>query len=252
MCFLIGDAAHIHSPVGAQGMNTGLQDAYNLAWKLAGVVNKQLNPAILESYAAERMPVAKTLLNTTDRIFTIIMSDKWYTNLFKKWLMPVILKFAWGKKGIREDFFKRVSQIGINYRDSAINLHISQSTKIKAGDRLPYLKVFDEKKQEETDLHEWCTKAGFTFIVLGKLAESDLFTLAKWITQNYQATLNFFYLPPSAKNLHVFEAFEMNPNHVRSLIIRPDMHIGFINDKVDMVLMDNYLRNVVGLIDSRT
>src|SRR5580704_16335058 len=55
-CFLIGDAAHIHSPVGGQGMNTGLQDAYNLAWKLAGVINGQIKPDILNSYAAERMP----------------------------------------------------------------------------------------------------------------------------------------------------------------------------------------------------
>ncbi|MBB3054441.1 FAD-dependent monooxygenase [Mucilaginibacter gotjawali] len=247
-CFLIGDAAHIHSPVGGQGMNTGLQDAYNLAWKLAGVVNGRLKHPILDSYAAERMPVAKTLLNTTDRVFNIVMSNKWYSRVFKTWLMPSVLKFAWNNKGIREALFKRVSQIDISYRDSAINLQISQSTKVKAGDRLPYLKVFDEKKQEETDLHEWCSKAGFTFIVLGKLAESDLFTLAKWITQNYPATLNFFYLPPSAKNLHVFEAFEINPNRVKSLIVRPDMHIGFINDKVDMVLTDNYLRNIVGVM----
>lgn len=70
-CFLIGDAAHIHSPVGGQGMNTGLQDAYNLAWKLAGVVNKQLQEKVLDSYAAERMPVAKDLLNTTDRVFKL-------------------------------------------------------------------------------------------------------------------------------------------------------------------------------------
>jgi 2-polyprenyl-6-methoxyphenol hydroxylase-like FAD-dependent oxidoreductase len=248
-CFLIGDAAHIHSPVGAQGMNTGLQDANNLAWKLAGVINKQFNPGILDSYANERMPVAKTLLHTTDRIFTVIMSDKWYARVFKKWLLPVLLKFAWSKKGIREALFERVSQIGIGYRDSHLNLHISQSAKVKAGDRLPYLKVFDEKKQEETDLHEWCSKPGFTFMVFGRLAESDLFTLAKWITQNYSTLLNFFYLPLSAKNQRVFDAFEIKENQVRSLIIRPDMHIGFINDKVDMVLMDNYLRNVVGLVD---
>jgi len=247
-CFLVGDAAHIHSPVGGQGMNTGLQDAYNLAWKLAGVVNGRIKGSILDSYGAERMPVAKTMLNTTDRLFNIVMSTKWYSRLFKTYVMPPVLKFAWNSKNIREELFKRVSQINIDYRDSAISLHISQSTQIKAGDRLPYLKVFDEKKQEETDLHEWCSKPGFTLIVLGKLAESDLFTLAKWITQNYPAILNFFYLPPSAKNQRVFDTFEIRPNQVKSLIIRPDMHIGFINDKVDMVLMDNYLRNIVGFM----
>jgi 2-polyprenyl-6-methoxyphenol hydroxylase-like FAD-dependent oxidoreductase len=246
-CFLIGDAAHIHSPVGAQGMNTGLQDAYNLAWKLAGVANKQFKPGILDSYAAERMPVAKTLLSTTDKIFTLVMSKNPLTRLFKKWVLPNLLKWAWSKPAIREAFFVRVSQIGIAYRDSSLSLHISQSTRVKAGDRLPYLTIFDEKKQEETDLHAWCSKPGFTLLVFGKLAESDLFTLARWITQNYATVLNFFYLPPSTKNLAVFEAFEIKENQARSLIIRPDMHIGFMNDKVDMVLMDNYLRNVIGI-----
>ncbi len=248
-CFLVGDAAHIHSPVGGQGMNTGLQDANNLAWKLAGVANGHINEKILVSYAAERMPVAKNLLNTTDRVFNIIMSGSWLTMLFKQWVMPGVLKLVWGNKKLRGIFFRTVSQIGIGYRDSAISLHISQAEKVKAGDRLPYLKVFDEKKQEETDLHQWCSKPGFTLIVLGKLAETDLFALAKWITQKYPGMLNFFYLPQSKANQAVFDAFEVNEKLGKSLIIRPDMHIGFINDKIDMVLMDNYLKNVVGITD---
>ena len=246
-CFLVGDAAHIHSPVGGQGMNTGLQDAYNLAWKLAGVVNNQLSEKILDSYAAERMLVAKDLLSTTDRVFTMVMSRNWLNRLFKKVVLPKLLKYAWSKEKWREEFFKRVAQLNINYRDSSLSLHLSQAISIKAGDRLPYLKVFDEKKQQETDLHEWCSKPGFTFIVLGKLSEMDLFTLAKWITQSYPAILNFFYLPRSAKNQPIFDAFEVKPNQGKSLIIRPDMYIGFMNDKVDMVLMDNYLRSVVGV-----
>jgi 2-polyprenyl-6-methoxyphenol hydroxylase-like FAD-dependent oxidoreductase len=247
-CFLVGDAAHIHSPVGGQGMNTGLQDAYNLAWKLAGVVNGQLREQVLDSYAAERMPVAKELLATTDRAFSLIMSQNFFIRLLKKWLLPFILQWAWRKPYMRERFFKSISQTGISYRDSNLNLNVSQATKVKAGDRLPYLKVFDEKKQQETDLHEWCSKPGFTLIVLGKLSELDLFTLAKWITQHYPNLLNFFYLPISAKNQHVFEAFETGKNQAKSIIIRPDMYIGFCNDKVDMVLMDNYLKNVVGVV----
>ncbi len=247
-CFLIGDAAHIHSPVGGQGMNTGLQDAYNLAWKMAGVVNKQLQEKVLDSYAAERMPVAKDLLNTTDRVFKLILSRNWFVGLFKKWALPAILKNVWGKPALREAFFRRISQTGISYRESQINLHLSHDSPIKAGDRFPYLKVFDEKKQQETDLHEWCSKPGFTMITIGKLQELDLFTLAKWITQNYTGTLNFFYLPPSAKNQHVFDAFGIKEKQKKALIIRPDMHIGFINDVVDIDMMDNYLQNVVGFV----
>jgi 2-polyprenyl-6-methoxyphenol hydroxylase-like FAD-dependent oxidoreductase len=246
-CFLIGDAAHIHSPVGAQGMNTGLQDAYNLAWKLAGVVNNQLKESILDSYENERIPVAKDLLSTTDRIFTIITSRNWFIGLFKKWVLPGLLKTVWGKENLRNNLFKRVSQIGINYRDSTINLNLSLSTKVKAGDRLPYLKIFDEKKQEETDLHEWCSKPGFTLIVFGKFDELFLFNIARWITMKYPNMLNFFYLPPSGKNLDVFNEFEVDPHLQKAIIVRPDMHIGFINDRVDMVLMDNYLRNVIGM-----
>jgi len=243
-CFLIGDAAHIHSPVGGQGMNTGLQDAYNLAWKLAGVVNEQIKPTILDSYATERMPVAKELLNTTDRLFNIIMSTNWFARLFKKWLLFKILSIAWKSENIKEIFFKQVSQIGISYRDSNINLHLSKSTKTKAGDRLPYLKLFDEKQLLETDLHEWCSKPGFTLIILGKFDELFLFTLAKWITQKYTGVLNFFYLPPSGKNLDIFEAFEVTPHQQKAIIVRPDMYIGYMNDVVDIGMMDSYLQNV--------
>ena len=81
-CFLLGDAAHIHSPVGAQGMNTGLQDAYNLAWKLALVVSGRAAPALLDSYEEERIPVAERLLSTTDRGFSLIVSDSPLAGLF--------------------------------------------------------------------------------------------------------------------------------------------------------------------------
>jgi 2-polyprenyl-6-methoxyphenol hydroxylase-like FAD-dependent oxidoreductase len=247
-CFLIGDAAHIHSPVGGQGMNTGLQDAYNLAWKLAGVINKHISEKLLDSYAAERMPVAKTLLRTTDRVFNIVMSRNWFINLFKKWALPKMLNFVWSQETSREAFFKTISQTGINYRDSNINLHLSKSTQIKAGDRLPYIKIFDEKQLTETDLHEWCSKPGFTLIILGKFDELFLFTVAKWITSKYAGILNFFYLPPSGKNLEVFETFETNPHQQKAIIVRPDMHIGYINDVADIGMMESYLQNIVGTI----
>lgn len=246
-CFLIGDAAHIHSPVGGQGMNTGLQDAYNLAWKLAGVINQKTSEKILESYVAERMPVAKRLLGTTDRAFNFAMSNNIISRVFKKYVMARLLRLIWKSEQIRRAFFLTVSQTAISYRDSKLNLHLSQAKHIKAGDRLPCLKVFDEKKQLETDLHEWCIKPGFTLIILGKLIEEELFKIAKWLTQNYNGYINFYYLPPSAKNEKIFEAFEVGKGQHKSLLIRPDMHIGFMNDAIDLDRMDNYLQNVVGV-----
>jgi len=67
-CFIAGDAAHIHTPAGGQGMNTGIQDAYNLAWKLAYVLNKNLNTSVLKTYNTERMENARHLLHTTDKM----------------------------------------------------------------------------------------------------------------------------------------------------------------------------------------
>ncbi|OBK93483.1 hypothetical protein A5645_21470 [Mycobacterium asiaticum] len=66
--FLAGDAAHIHSPAGGQGMNTGMQDAYNLAWKLAAVIQGEAGDSLLDSYEAERLPVADGVIAFTDRL----------------------------------------------------------------------------------------------------------------------------------------------------------------------------------------
>lgn len=74
--FLVGDAAHIHRPVGGHGMNTGIQDAYNLAWKLALVLRGDATDILLDTYATERMPVARTLLNGTDKAFNVLVSDR--------------------------------------------------------------------------------------------------------------------------------------------------------------------------------
>jgi hypothetical protein len=246
-CFLIGDAAHIHSPVGGQGMNTGLQDAYNLAWKLAAVINGQIETTILDTYEQERMMVAKDLLKTTDRAFNLIMSKNIFVSFFKKHLLAQLLNWLWSKENIRKRFFSIVSQIAINYRSSRLSLHLSHATTVKAGDRLPYLKIFDEKKHEETDLHAWCAKPGFTLLAFGKLQDFDLFAIAKWITQQYAQIVNFYYLPPSPKNQQVFDAFEIKEGQQKAIIVRPDMYIGFINDWIDMEKMDNYLKNVVGV-----
>ncbi|MEJ6981034.1 FAD-dependent monooxygenase [Pedobacter sp. P351] len=240
-CFLIGDAAHIHSPAGGQGMNTGLQDAYNLAWKLAGVINKKYSESILDTYAKERMPVAKTLLKTTDRLFSVMIGQNWLIRTLRNLFLPLLGSKIWKTTVVNQKVFGLISQTWINYRESSLSLHHSNAQNIKAGDRLPYIKFYDEKLKQDTDLHAWCKSAGFNLIVIGQLSQRELLAIVKWIKLTYPLGLNFFYMPPSKRNQHVFDTFEINENGRKALIIRPDMYIGYMNDIVDIELLNGYL-----------
>ena len=115
-CFLLGDAAHIHSPVGAQGMNTGLQDAYNLAWKLALVVAGRASPALLDSYEAERIPVAERLLSTTDRGFSLIVSDSLVVGTAPHQGAAEARGVRHALEQVQQFAFMTISQTGIEYR----------------------------------------------------------------------------------------------------------------------------------------
>src|SRR5215213_4703052 len=111
---LAGDAAHVHSPVGGQGMNTGLQDAHNLAFKLADVLQGRTLDVWLDRYEAERRPVAKTLVATTDRLFGFITSQKLTLRAVRRAIVPLVAPLgvrALPRTGGNSRFFQYVSQI---------------------------------------------------------------------------------------------------------------------------------------------
>src|SRR5207245_6373737 len=89
--FLLGDAAHIHSPVGGQGMNTGIGDAVNLAWKLAAVLNGRADLSLLDSYEPERISFARRLVTTTDQAFTGVTSNGGIARRVRLNLVPVVI-----------------------------------------------------------------------------------------------------------------------------------------------------------------
>jgi 2-polyprenyl-6-methoxyphenol hydroxylase-like FAD-dependent oxidoreductase len=135
--FLAGDAAHIHSPVGGQGMNTGIGDAVNLAWKLAAVLRGRASPAILESYEPERIAFARRLVATTDRAFQLILAEgplaRFARRRLTSWLLPKLFRFA----AVRRQMFLAISQIAISYRGSP--LAAGWAGRLQPGDRLPWL-----------------------------------------------------------------------------------------------------------------
>jgi 2-polyprenyl-6-methoxyphenol hydroxylase-like FAD-dependent oxidoreductase len=139
--FLLGDAGHIHSPVGGQGMNTGIGDAVNLGWKLAQVLQQRAAASILDSYEPERLTFARSLVSTTDRAFTPLVSDDLEGKLTRKIAAPLVVGIATRFAFSRHAIFGLVSQIRIHYPDSPLSE--GKAGQVRGGDRLPWLSMLD-------------------------------------------------------------------------------------------------------------
>jgi 2-polyprenyl-6-methoxyphenol hydroxylase-like FAD-dependent oxidoreductase len=137
--FLLGDAAHIHSPVGGQGMNTGIGDAVNLAWKLADVLHRRAPETLLDSYEPERIAFARRLVATTDRVFTLATAHGPVARLVRTRIVPIAMPLLFRIARVRRFLFRTVSQIGITYRDVPLNAGAVGG--VHGGDRLPWVET---------------------------------------------------------------------------------------------------------------
>jgi hypothetical protein len=192
------------------------RNIFALAWRLIGILNKNLDQKILESYPKE--------VDLLKEQFDII-------NGSKKQFHKVIQQLFSSKK--RE----------LNLVDSKISLHLSQHRNIEAGDLLPDLNFYDEQLKTESSLYKWCNYRHFSVFMFGYLTPSHLFTIAKWLQLNYAVQL--FYLPPSERNQPVFDTFQILTGERKTLIIRPDRYIGLISDSIDIDIIDNYLKSII-------
>ncbi len=238
-CFLLGDAAHIHSPVGAQGMNTGLQDAYNLAWKLALVVSGRADATLLDSYEEERIPVARRLLTTTDQAFSLVVSDNPLAGLFRTRILVKIMAFAMGFARIQRLAFRTVSQTGIHYRDS----HLSETqvgipdAAPRAGDRFPWLKLRFAADGPVEDLYAKLDDTRFNLLAFGQSAP-----LAG---------------QPALGGLLRIHAIPADPANDRELaraniplpsfyLLRPDGHVGLAGVRLEVAAVTRYVAGRLG------
>ena len=137
--FLLGDAAHIHSPAGGQGMNTGIGDAINLAWKLAAVVAGRAPDQLLDSYEAERIGFARRLVATTDRVFSFATSEGRLADFLRTRVAPLLIPRVIAFEPVREFMFRTVSQIMLNYRNGPLSR--GTAGHVHGGDRLPWARV---------------------------------------------------------------------------------------------------------------
>src|SRR3984893_7250784 len=137
--FLLGDAAHIHSPAGGQGMNTGIGDAINLAWKLAAVIAGRADDNLLDSYEAERIGFARRLVATTDRIFSFVTAEGRIADILRTRIAPLLILKVAAFSAVREYLFRTVSQVMLNYRGHALSA--GSAGHVHGGDRLPWVSI---------------------------------------------------------------------------------------------------------------
>jgi len=239
-CFVLGDAAHIHSPVGAQGMNTGLQDAYNLAWKLALVVKSQAQAVLLDSYEEERIPVARRLLNTTDRAFRLVVSDGWFAGLLRTTIIARIAALAMSYERIQGIAFRIVSQIGINYRQSSLSTSLEglRGNAPRGGDRFPWLRLKSSANGSIEDLFDKLDDMHFNLIVIGQ-------PLPPAETLNLGEALRIHVIPADPVNdAELARARIPQPSFY---LVRPDGYVGLCGGRLDAAAVKRYLSERLGL-----
>ena len=161
--FLLGDAAHIHTPVGGQGMNTGIGDAINLAWKLQTVLGGHAPDALLDTFEAERRAFALRLVNTTDRFFNVAAAEGPLADIVRTRVAPIVLPLAAKFEPAREYLFRTVSQITLNYRGKGLD-H-GHAGAVHGGDRMPWVKT------SESDNYESLKRIGWQVHVYGAAEE---------------------------------------------------------------------------------
>lgn len=235
-CFLAGDAAHIHTPAGGQGMNTGIQDAYNLAWKLALVLRGRATRALLASYNEERLANAKQLLKTTDQFFDAMTGDTWLLQFFRDNVFPglagVINQFDFTRAAI----FPTLSQIGINYRAGSLSRQQGDVTlAVKAGDRMPYFLV------DGVNLYDKLREPKFHLLIFVD-GENNYSNLVPEIERRYGQLLDTTILPLYPR---VVDLFDTEKPFI--VLLRPDNYIGFLTTSMNPDGIYGYLSHVIGL-----
>jgi len=246
--FLAGDAAHIHSPVGAQGMNTGIQDAWNLGWKLAMVSRGWANPGILDSYHSERWPVGRTLLRATDRLFGTFaksISGSPFVRFVRRLMVRFVVAPALTRPRLRAIAFHFVSQLGVRYRASAAVTDGAPTLRHgpKPGDRLPDARV--QRDNRATYLQQELSQACTQLLLCGPIPAWDTPQVKLLVNQFHEHLAVTYLTKEHADGLLVDvygEALQrLGVESTAQYVIRPDGHVGFRCGGADLTAASNYL-----------
>src|SRR5271165_2376974 len=215
--FLLGDAAHIHSPAGGQGMNTGIGDAINLAWKLKAALDDRAPGALLDSYEIERIAFARKLVKTTDQAFALATAEGQFADLVRLWVAPAVIPGAFMFEAVRDLAFRTVSQISLNYRGGPLSE--GKAGSVRGGDRLPWVAA------NGSDNHEALSDMRWQAHVYGEPHPA----LAGWRSR----------LP--------IKVFPWTPQHARAglvrdalYLVRPDGYVGLADEAAAPDRLERY------------
>ncbi|MBE1548802.1 2-polyprenyl-6-methoxyphenol hydroxylase-like FAD-dependent oxidoreductase [Mycobacterium sp. OAS707] len=244
--FLVGDAAHVHSPAGAQGMNTGIQDAYNLGWKLAYVERGVADESLLDTYEAERHPIGVQLLKTTDRLFSVFGGQNPLARLARGRVAPVLAGHLLTRSWLRRRFIGLLAQLRLRYPDSALNAQDGSGWRDAPapGDRAREADVTIDGRQSH--LYEVFRGTHHTVLLFTGLDDDampavELCRIAEQLEQTYPGmvkarviTAERFADHPAALGDSTRSAHrQYGVTAASAFVVRPDSYIGYRGRPVD-------------------
>jgi 2-polyprenyl-6-methoxyphenol hydroxylase-like FAD-dependent oxidoreductase len=248
--FLAGDAAHIHSPAGAQGMNTGIQDAVNLAWKLAhSLHNEDSHPDLLDTYQQERAPIGRTVLRFTDRAFTVATATNPLVRLARTRLAPALIRLALRSRTGRAYAFRTVSQLRIRYRHSPLSVERPHPPRRgpRAGDRLPDATLI--RDGQPTTLHQVLAAPKWHLLLCGPSHGWPADQLAHLIggraaqIEVHQLTNQDTTNPLHDPHGRALRRLGLTDHDTAHYLVRPDGHIGYRAGGTDLSDAARYLHH---------
>ncbi|MET8312330.1 FAD-dependent monooxygenase, partial [Micromonospora sp. NPDC005173] len=238
-----GDAAHIHSPAGAQGMNTGIQDAANLGWKLAHALRGGATSTLLDTYETERAPVGRMVLRFSDRAFTVATSTNPAVRFARTRIAPALIPVVLASRFVRASAFRTVSQLGISYRNSPLSVDGPRPSRTgpRPGDRLPNAPL-----PEGGTLHRLTATPRWHLLLCGPppaWSSGETVTLS----QQYSDRLDVHWLTEpdaseAATAAHALRQLGLAAGSSGLYLIRPDGHIGYRSAGTDMTGLVTYLQ----------
>jgi 2-polyprenyl-6-methoxyphenol hydroxylase-like FAD-dependent oxidoreductase len=230
--FVAGDAAHIHSPLGGQGIATGIQDASNLAWKLAAVLREGAPDSLLDTYEEERKPIARTVLRGTTAASRMVFAMNPILRFIRERVVFPIL----GTEFVQRRLFKKVSQLEVGYRGTLTELS-SGGGLIDAGGRAPDVVFADGSAK--VSLFELLGKFGM-IALLGPAASNQ--SIADSLAQlNIRA---FVVAPGHLEDLYSDFSRLYGVQGSFLCLLRPDGHIGLLQGKADPQSLVGYLKKI--------